>query len=117
MADKSFDAITTKPATAVALSATGGAAAKAEDVEPKMFAQFFSIGVMVLAIVATFWSTFLFTFFSDGEMYYVFALRNQSFAISELKLSVILSTITYCGTFGIRRLFYNRARRRRKSSE
>ena len=31
VAGKSFDAITTKPATAVALSATGGAAAKTED--------------------------------------------------------------------------------------
>ena len=88
-----------------------------------MFAQFFSVGVLVLAIGATFWSTFLFTFFSDdGEMHYVFALRNQMYssgmyAISELKLSVIVFTISYCGTFGIRRLFYNRALRRRESSE
>lgn len=83
----------------------------------KMFPQFFSIGVIGLAVVATLWSTFVYTSYSDGEKYYVFALRNQTYAISELKLFSIVFTITYCGTFGIRRFFYKRSIRRRESSE
>ena len=87
-----------------------------------MFGQFFSIGVMILAIVATVWNTFVYTFFFYGEKYYVFVFRDHHifyYAItgSELKLFVILFTITCCGTFGIRRVLCKRALRRRESSE
>ena len=71
---------------------------------PVDLVQFLSIGALVVAVVAMTWN-----------MASTPVIEENIFL--EFWPFVIVFTTSYLGTYGIRRLFYNRALRRRESSE
>ena len=75
---------------------------------------------VVLAVIITAWNA-VFHPPAYNETEYVLVFGDQTYAIKEYKLSrivfTICFTISYLGTYGIRRLLHNRALRRRESSE